>query len=80
MDSVNSSPEPSSFLFFCTLSLAEHPQVVRADIVLDPNTRRSKGFGTILFQRQEDANAAIQRMNDTEFEGRTISVRLDRFA
>ena len=38
----------------------------------------SKGFGIVAFVSAEDADAAIQQFNDTEFEGRTIFVREDR--
>lgn len=55
-------------------------QVLRADIAQDLQSRRSKGYGTILYERQEDADTAIRELNSTEYEGRIISVRLDRYA
>jgi RNA recognition motif-containing protein len=39
-----------------------------------------RGFGTVRFATQEDALAACAKLNNTQLEGRTISVRIDRFA
>ncbi|ORX79511.1 hypothetical protein BCR32DRAFT_281356 [Anaeromyces robustus] len=64
-------------------SLKEHfskaGNVVHADIVLDSNGR-SKGFGTVLMSTPEEANKAIEMFNETDFNGRTIQVKLDKFA
>jgi len=64
-------------------SLKEHfskaGNVVHADIVLD-NSGRSKGFGTVLMSTPEEANKAIEMFNNTDFNGRTIQVKLDKFA
>ena len=54
-------------------------KVERADVVLDP-WGKSRGFGTVRFTSREDAEAAIERLNNSDFEGRTITVRLDRYA
>mmetsp|Transcript_6831 Transcript_6831/g.9265 ORF Transcript_6831/g.9265 Transcript_6831/m.9265 type:complete len:207 (+) Transcript_6831:256-876(+) len=63
-------------------SLKDHFQeignVVRADVVFDDNGR-SRGFGTISYETPDEVNAAIDRFNNTELEGRTINVRLDRY-
>ncbi len=42
--------------------------------------RCCRGFGTVRFSTMEDANAACEKLNNTDLEGRTITVRLDRFA
>jgi RNA recognition motif-containing protein len=64
-------------------SLKEHfsqaGNVVHADVVLD-NTGRSKGFGTVLMSTPEEATKAIEMFNETDFNGRTIQVKLDKFA
>jgi len=39
-----------------------------------------RGFGTVRFSSKEDADTACNKLNNTEYEGRTITVRLDRFA
>ena len=40
----------------------------------------TRGFGTVRFTTREEAEAAIEKMNNSDFEGRTITVRLDRYA
>jgi len=53
--------------------------VIHADIILD-NNGRSKGYGTVLMSTPEEATKAIEMFNDTDFNGRTIQVKLDKFA
>jgi len=53
-------------------------KVVRADVVSD-ESGRSRGFGTVSFETQAEAQLAIEQFNGTEFESRTITVRLDRY-
>ncbi len=45
-----------------------------------PRTRdsRSRGYGFITFESSSDAQRAIEKLNDTELNGRRISVRLQR--
>jgi hypothetical protein len=45
-----------------------------------PLAPRPRGFGTVRFTTREDAEAAIEKLNNSDFEGRTITVRLDRYA
>lgn len=54
-------------------------KVERADIVED-QFGRSRGFGTVRFATQEDAAQACAKLNNMQMDGRTISVRIDRFA
>lgn len=53
--------------------------VIRVDIPINKATRRSRGFATVLFEKPEDAESAIQKLNNTEMGGRSITVRLDQF-
>jgi RNA recognition motif-containing protein len=53
--------------------------VIRVDIPVDRATRRSRGFATVLFDKAEDASAAIERLNGKEMGGRNIAVRLDQY-
>lgn len=39
-----------------------------------------RGFGTVRLTSQADVDAACQKLNNTKFEERSISVRVDRFA
>ena len=41
---------------------------------------RSRGYGTVRFTTVESATAAIEGKHATELEGRTLTVKLDRFA
>lgn len=43
-------------------------------VVRDRESGRSRGFGFVTFENEEEAQAAISEMNGTEFEGRTIRV------
>ena len=53
--------------------------VIRVDIPVNKATRRSRGFATVLFEKPEDATAAIQTLNNREMGGRNITVRLDQY-
>ncbi|KAF4311186.1 hypothetical protein SLS57_003616 [Botryosphaeria dothidea] len=52
----------------------EFGQVEEAVVVKDRDTGRSRGFGFVRFTQESDAEAAIQAMNNVEFDGRTIRV------
>lgn len=54
--------------------------VIRVDIPVDKVTRRSRGFATVLFEKAEDAQAAITKLNNAEMGGRNITVRFDQYA
>ncbi|KAG0291873.1 hypothetical protein BGZ96_004775 [Linnemannia gamsii] len=49
-------------------------EVVDAIVVRDRETGRSRGFGFVTFADPSGADAAIERFNDQEFEGRQIKV------
>jgi RNA recognition motif-containing protein len=51
--------------------------VVRADIALGPDGR-SKGFGNVLFQSEEDAALAVKVFDGYDLNGRSLNVRQDR--
>ena len=40
---------------------------------------RSRGYGVVRFATAEEAQAAIQAVNGTDCEGRTLTVKLDKF-
>lgn len=48
--------------------------VEEAVVVKDRDTGRSRGFGFVRFQQESEADAAIDGMNEVEFDGRTIRV------
>lgn len=56
----------------------EHGEVIRVDVAQDADGR-SKGYATVLFEKEEEAQAAIEALNETDFQGRNMMVRLDNF-
>lgn len=44
----------------------------------DPERARSKGYGLISYETEAQANAAIENMNETQLNDRTIFVRWDK--
>ncbi|KAI5847180.1 hypothetical protein DFP73DRAFT_475477 [Morchella snyderi] len=52
----------------------EFGTVEEAVVVKDRDTGRSRGFGFVRFTNDEDATAAMDAMNDVEFDGRRIRV------
>ncbi|KAL3130917.1 hypothetical protein ABBQ38_000244 [Trebouxia sp. C0009 RCD-2024] len=53
--------------------------IERADVIID-SSGRSRGFGTVRFSTKEEADAAADKLNNTQIGGRTVTVRIDRFA
>lgn len=53
----------------------EFGQVDSAKIIFDRETNRSKGFGFVEMPDDDDAQKAIDNLNDTEIDGRTIVVK-----
>ncbi len=50
-------------------------EVSSAKIITDKFTGRSKGFGFVEMPDDDEAMAAIEQLNDTELDGRTIVVK-----
>ena len=50
--------------------------VERAEVMTNAEGR-SKGFGTVRYFKEADAESAIQRLNGEELQGRTLEVRYD---
>ena len=53
---------------------AQFGDVVSAVILSDRDTGRSRGFGFVEMESDDAAEAAIQALNGTEFDGRTLKV------
>lgn len=49
-------------------------QVVSATIIMDKMSGRSRGFGFVEMNSDEEAQKAIEMFNGQEFEGRTLTV------
>ena len=52
--------------------------VTSAYIITDRETKRSRGFGFVEMANEPEAKEAIAKLNETEFEGKTISVTVAR--
>jgi len=53
---------------------AAHGSVQSAQVIMDRDTGRSKGFGFVEMGTDAEAQAAIQALNGAEVEGRTLTV------
>lgn len=56
----------------------KHGEVIRVDMGTDEN-QRSKGFALVLYKTEEDAQRAIKNLNEANFQGRDLMVRLDKY-
>ncbi|KAG9450650.1 hypothetical protein H6P81_010615 [Aristolochia fimbriata] len=54
----------------------EHGSVEKAEVMYDKYTKRSRRFGFVTMSTVEDANVAIEKLNDTEVGGRQIKVNV----
>ena len=52
-----------------------HGAVDSVKIIIDKFTGRSKGFGFVEMPNDDEAQSAIDALNDQEFDGRTIVVK-----
>ena len=57
---------------------AKHGEVASANIITDKMTGRSRGFGFVEMPNDEEGQAAIDALNNTDFEGKTINVSVAR--
>ncbi|MBI3486176.1 RNA-binding protein [Candidatus Daviesbacteria bacterium] len=53
---------------------AKFGQVLRADVVMDRATGRSRGFGFVEMANDEEAMEAIKQLNGSDMDGRKIVV------
>jgi RNA recognition motif-containing protein len=55
-----------------------HGNVLSAKIVTDKQTGRSRGFGFVEMENDNEANVAIKAMNGSDFKGRKLVVAAAR--
>ena len=56
----------------------QYGSVSSVKIIIDYETGKSKGFGFVEMDNDNEAQAAIDAVNETEFDGRTIVVKQAR--
>jgi|WetSurMetagenome_2_1015567.scaffolds.fasta_scaffold201608_2 RNA recognition motif-containing protein len=70
--SYNTSSESLQELF------TKYGEVTSANVITDRETGKSRGFGFVEMTNDEDAQKAIDELNETDFEGKTINVNVAR--
>lgn len=55
--------------------LEEFGSVVSARVILDRETHRSRGFGFVEMENEDDARTAIEQLQEKEFMGRVLVVK-----
>ena len=55
-----------------------HGAVLSAKVITDKYTQRSKGFGFVEFENDEDADKAVAALHESDMEGRKIIVNVAR--
>ena len=53
---------------------SEYGNVSSASIINDRETGRSKGFGFVVMDNQDEASTAIESLNEKEFGGRALRI------
>lgn len=53
---------------------ANHGEVSSAKIILDKFTQRSRGFGFVIMNDDNEARTAINELNGADFMGKTLTV------
>lgn len=52
----------------------KYGEVTDAKVITDRDTGRSRGFGFVTFAEGDDADSAMDEMNGSELDGRTLNV------
>ena len=55
--------------------MEDYGTVISTKLIVDRDTRRSKGFAFVEMANDDEARNAIQELNGAEYEGRTMVVK-----
>lgn len=55
-------------------AFAQHGKVLSANVIMDKMSGRSRGFGFVEMENDEEALAAIDKMNGQDLDGRQLRV------
>lgn len=55
-------------------AFASYGSVTEAKVIKERDSGRSRGFGFVTFDSEDEATAAMEAMNDTELDGRNLRV------
>jgi len=55
-------------------AFAQHGEVASARVIIDKFTGKSKGFGFVEMPNEDEGNAAIEKLNSSELDGRPLRV------
>ena len=58
--------------------LEKYGKIIECNVVRDPFTKESRGFGFFTFEKLCFAQDAIENLNKSEFEGRVISLEMSK--
>jgi len=58
--------------------LSKFGKVASCDVIIDRDSGQSKGFGFVEMENDKEADEAIEKLNETELEGRKIAVNVAR--
>jgi RNA recognition motif-containing protein len=54
---------------------SQHGTVASASVITDKMSGRSRGFGFVEFENDAEADAAMNALNNTDYQGRTLVVK-----
>lgn len=57
---------------------AEYGEITSSNVITDRVSGRSRGFGFVEMPNEEEGQKAIESLNETDFQGRTINVSVAR--
>lgn len=52
----------------------QYGEISEAKVITDRDTNRSRGFGFVTFEKDDDARSAITSLDNSELDGRNIKV------